>query len=107
MHQVRGGVHMDVGVLGLPHWDSTHCMQLLHGGGLGEKVQKKINKGREPGSGVPFTNSWTKPSPQGKSCSRGCANQFEWTGTGSRDAAQATTSTTVRAPELYVASSVR
>ena len=41
MHQVSGGVQPDVGVLGLPHPVSTHCIQqLVHGGGLGEKVQK-------------------------------------------------------------------
>ena len=45
MHQVSGGVHLDVGVLGLLHRLSTHgIQQLVHGGGLGEKVQK-TNRG--------------------------------------------------------------
>ena len=41
MHEVSGGVYLDVRVLGLPHRVSTHgIQQLVHGGGLGETVQK-------------------------------------------------------------------
>ena len=41
IHQVSGAVHLDVGVLGLPHRVSTHgIQQLAHGGALGEKAQK-------------------------------------------------------------------
>ena len=36
MHQVSRGVDLDVGVLGLPNWVSTHLIQqLVHGGGEG------------------------------------------------------------------------
>ena len=50
MHQVTGGLHLDVGILvgilGLPHRVSTHgIQQFVHGGGSGEKVQKKIREG--------------------------------------------------------------
>ena len=39
VHQVSGGVHMDVGVLGLPHRVWKHgIQQLVHGGGSGGKV---------------------------------------------------------------------
>ena len=42
MHQVSGGVHLDVGILRLAHRVSTHLVkQLVHGGGLGEDVQKR------------------------------------------------------------------
>ena len=41
MHQVSGGVDLDVGVLGLPHRVGSHPLQqLVHGGGGGKKVQK-------------------------------------------------------------------
>ena len=49
---VHGGVHLDVGVLGLPHRVSTHgIQQLVHGGGLGEKVQN--TKGGNPEAEFP------------------------------------------------------
>ena len=55
MHQVSGGAHLDMGVLGLPHRVSTHGIQQLghggHGGGLGEKVQKM--KGGSPEAEFP------------------------------------------------------
>ena len=40
-HKVSGGVHLDVGVLGLPHRVSTHGVeQLVNGGGLRGEMQK-------------------------------------------------------------------
>ena len=76
MHQVSGWVHMDVGVLGLPYRVSTHdIQQSVHGGEFGGEGAK--NEGRETESGVPSTNLCTRPSPQHKSCVRGCAGQRE------------------------------
>ena len=41
IHKVSGGVHLDVGVLGLPHRVSTHGIgQLVNGGGLRGQMQK-------------------------------------------------------------------
>ena len=41
IHKVSEGVHLDVGVLGLPHRVSTHGIeQLVNGGGLRGKMQK-------------------------------------------------------------------
>ena len=52
MHPVSGGVHLTVGVLGLPHRVSTHgIQQLVHGGALGEKVQN--TKGGNPEAEFP------------------------------------------------------
>ena len=52
MHQVSGGVHLDVGILRLSHRVSTHLIQqLVHGGGLGEKVPK--TKGGNPEAEFP------------------------------------------------------
>ena len=52
VHQVRGGVHLDVGVLGIPHRVGMHgIQQLVHGGGLGETVQK--TKGGNPEAEFP------------------------------------------------------
>ena len=57
MHHVSGGVDMDVGVLGLPHRVSPHCIQqLVHGGGEGEKVQK--TKGGNPEAEFPPQFRW-------------------------------------------------
>ena len=40
-HKVSGGVHLDVGVLGLPHRVSTHGIeQLVNGGGLRGQMQR-------------------------------------------------------------------
>ena len=40
VHQVSGGAHLDVGVLGLPHLVGTHRIeQLVNGGGLGGQMQ--------------------------------------------------------------------
>ena len=42
MHQVTGGVHLDVGILMLAHRVSTHLIQqLVHGGGLGRRCKKR------------------------------------------------------------------
>ena len=50
MHQV--GVQLDVGILSLSHRVSTHLTQpLVHGGGLGEKVQN--TKGGNPEAEFP------------------------------------------------------
>ena len=52
MHQVSGGLDLDVGVLGLPHRRNTHCIQqLVLGGGDGKKVQK--TKGGDPEAEFP------------------------------------------------------
>ena len=41
IHKVSGGVHLDVGVLGLPNRVSTHAIeQLVNGGGLRGQMQK-------------------------------------------------------------------
>ena len=41
IHKVSGGVHLDVGVVGLPHRVSTHGIeQLVNGGGLRGQMQK-------------------------------------------------------------------
>ena len=41
IHKVSGEVHLDVGVLGLPHRVSMHVIeQLVNGGGLGGQRQK-------------------------------------------------------------------
>ena len=41
IHKVSGGLHLDVGVLRLPHWVSTHGIeQLVNGGGLRGQMQK-------------------------------------------------------------------
>ena len=46
IHQVSGGVHLDVGVLQLPHQVSTHGIyQLVHGGGCGRRC-KKTTRGK-------------------------------------------------------------
>ena len=47
MHQVSGGVHRGMGILRLSQRVNAHLVQqLVHGGGLGENVQK--TKGRNP-----------------------------------------------------------
>ena len=41
IHKVSGGVHLDVGVLRIPHRVSTHGIeQLVNGGGLRGQMQK-------------------------------------------------------------------
>ena len=51
-HKVSGGIHLDVGVLGLPYRVSTHGIeQLVNGGGLRGRMQKI--KGGELGAEFP------------------------------------------------------
>ena len=52
MHNVSGGVHLDVGILRLSDRVSTHLIeQLVHGGGLRENGQK--TKGGNPEAEFP------------------------------------------------------
>ena len=52
MHQVSGGVHLDMGVLRLFYRVGIHCIQqFVHGGGWGGRVQK--TKGGNPDAEFP------------------------------------------------------
>ena len=105
MRQVSGRVHLDVGIRRLSHQVSTHgIQQLVHGGGLGEKIKKRRERTRKRNSLRKFVDHAFRPMYElrdGLHRSMGITP-----GEGSRDAAQATISSTESLPERYVASSV-
>ena len=76
IHKVSGGVHRDVGVLGLPHRVSMHgIQQLATGGGLRGQMQKL--KGGESEAELSPQICGQELPPQDKSCTRGCGGQCE------------------------------
>ena len=75
IHKVGGGVHLDVGVLGL----ATRLVRMVLSSWsmvAGRGVRCK-NLREECRNGVPSTNLWPTPSPQDKNRARGCAGQCE------------------------------
>ena len=66
-----------MGILRLSHQVSTHgIQQLVHGGGLGEKVQKRKG-GNAEAEFPPQICGPCMPSPPCKNCATGCAGQCE------------------------------
>ena len=99
-HEVSGGVHLDVGVLRLPHRFSAHGIEeLVKGGRLRGQMQNF--KGGE--LAAQFPPQRCGPGPPPKEGVAGGLRRSMWitSGEGSRDAAQPTTSSIPSAPDWY------
>ena len=104
MHEVSGGVHLDVGVLRLPHSVSAHGIEVLVKAG---RLRGQMQKFKGGELAAQFPPQRCGPAPPPKVGVAGGATQVDVNhmGEGLRDAAQPTTSSTPSAPDRYVADS--
>ena len=104
MHEVSGGVHLDVGVLRLPHRVSAHGIQeLVKAGRLRGQMHKF--KGGKLAARFPPHRCGRAPPPKEGVAGGVRKSMCITSGEGSRDAARPTTSSTPSAPDWYVSSS--